>query len=175
MKYTNNIFLVGPMGTGKTTIGRQLASALRMGFVDLDQAIEESCGADITWIFDVEGEQGFRRRESQVLQQLSEQSGVVLATGGGAVLAAENRQILKQKGVVVYLCSTIEQLLERTRKDRKRPLLQVDNPRDVLEKLMEQREPLYQEVADVVSTSRDQRPHLAAEELAEQLRPYLAL
>ncbi|MGS2723113.1 shikimate kinase AroK [Porticoccus sp. GXU_MW_L64] len=173
MKYANNIFLVGPMGTGKTTIGRQLANHLRMCFLDLDQEIEERCGADIPWIFDVEGEQGFRLRESQVLEDLVADKGMVLATGGGAVLAEKNRQLLKQHGVVVYLSSTLEQLLERTQKDRKRPLLQVDDPRQVLERLMQEREPLYQDVADIVITSRNQRPQVAAEELAEQLQAYI--
>ena len=161
------------MGTGKTTIGRQLSHVLGMHFIDLDQEIEERCGADIPWIFDVEGEQGFRHRESQVLEDLATEKGIVLATGGGAVLATRNRQLLKQNGVVVYLSSTLEQLLERTRKDRKRPLLQVDDPSEVLARLMKERDPLYREVADVILSSRNQRPQVAAEELAEQLQPYL--
>ena len=161
------------MGAGKTTIGRELAACLQLCFTDLDLEIEERCGADIPWIFDVEGESGFRRRETQVLKDLSDSTGLVLATGGGAVLATENRQLLKQRGIVVYLSSTLEQLVDRTRRDRKRPLLQVDNPRQVLERLLKDRDPLYREVADIVISSRHHRPQLAAENLAEQLKPYI--
>ena len=159
------------MGTGKTTIGRHLAECLHMHFTDLDIEIEERCGADIPWIFDVEGEAGFRRRETQVLNDLSGRTGLVLATGGGAVLAPENRQLLKQRGIVIYLSSTLDQLVDRTRRDRKRPLLQVENPRQVLEQLLKDRDPLYRDVADIVVDSRHHRPQLAAADLAKQLKP----
>ena len=172
MKYARNIFLVGPMGTGKTTIGKYLAKSMGLVFADLDIEVEARCGANIAWIFDIEGEAGFRNRESQLLDELSQRQDLVLATGGGAVLNPQNREWLKARGLVVYLDSDIEQLLDRTRRDRKRPLLQVDNPRAVLEKLLEDRDPLYREVADiVVSSTRSHRPQQAAEELAEQLKP----
>ena len=171
MKYAKNIFLVGPMGTGKTTIGNQLADCMGLSFTDLDLEVEARCGAGIPWIFDIEGEAGFRQRESQLLDQLSQRENLVLATGGGAVLNPQNRQWLKERGLVVYLNSSLEQLLDRTRRDRKRPLLQVDNPRAVMERLLEEREPLYREVADLVVSTHSNRPQQAAEDLAEQLRP----
>lgn len=171
---SHNIFLVGPMGTGKTTIGRHLATALGLRFFDLDHEIEERCGTTVAWIFDIEGEQGFRRREAQVLDELTSLEGVVLATGGGAVLQSENRSRLAARGTVVYLKSELEQLLARTKYDKKRPLLQVDDPKAVLKKLIYERDPLYQEVADVVVATRSQRPAQAAQELAEQLRSILS-
>lgn len=173
MKSSSNIFLVGPMGAGKTTIGRQLADCLAMDFVDLDEEVEARCGANVAWIFDIEGEPGFRRREAQLLNELSERQGIVLATGGGAVLNKRNRQLLQQRGIVVYLQSSVEQLLERTRLDRKRPLLQVDNPEEVLARIVHDREPLYREIADLVVATRSHRPQRAAADLAEQLRHLL--
>jgi len=145
-----NIFLVGPMGAGKTTIGRQLAETLKMDFVDSDHEIEARTGANIPLIFDLEGEEGFRKRESAMIDELTQRENIVLATGGGAVLAPDNRQCLRSRGQVVYLCASLEQLLARTRRDRNRPLLQTDDPRAMLETLMKQREPLYREVADLV-------------------------
>ncbi|MDO7653173.1 MAG: shikimate kinase AroK, partial [Porticoccus sp.] len=150
MSKQNNLFLVGPMGAGKTTIGRFLADYLSLEFIDLDAEIETRCGANIPWIFDVEGEAGFRKRESQILEEVTTRSGILLATGGGAVLDESNREILKQRGYVAYLSASVEQLLERTANDRSRPLLQVDNPREVIEKLIAERDPLYREVADLV-------------------------
>ena len=161
----NNLFLVGPMGAGKTTIGRFLAENLNLEFVDLDAEIEERCGANIPWIFDVEGEEGFRKRESKMLDEVTSRNGVLLATGGGAVLSERNRQILKQRGYVVYLSASVGQLLERTAHDRNRPLLQVDNPREVIEKLITDRDPLYKEVADLVVVTEKRKPQLVAEDI----------
>lgn len=151
MHKDQNIFLIGPMGAGKSTIGKQLASMLGRELIDSDKAIEDKTGAEISWIFDVEGEDGFRRRESQMIDELTQLTGIVLATGGGAVLMPENRNYLAARGAVIYLKTSIEQQLERTKRDKKRPLLQdVDDPQDVLVQLMDMREPLYQETADYV-------------------------
>jgi shikimate kinase len=170
MLKNNNLFLVGPMGAGKTTIGRFLADSLQLEFVDLDAVIEDRCGANIPWIFDVEGEAGFRKRESRVLEEIASQQGILLATGGGAVLAEGNRHILKQQGYVVYLSASVGQLLERTAHDRNRPLLQVDNPREVIEKLIEERDPLYREVADLVVVTEKRKPQLVAEDIVHEVR-----
>ena len=167
----NNIFLVGPMGAGKTTIGRFLADELGLGFVDSDQVIEERAGADISWIFDVEGEAGFRVRECNVIKDLCAMDNIVLATGGGAILSEDNRKELRSRGLVVYLRATVSQQVERTRRDQKRPLLQnVDDPKARLTDLMEMREPLYREVADIsVMTSR-RSPRAVCAEILEQIQ-----
>ena len=155
MKRLQNIFLVGPMGAGKSTIGRQLANELKLDFFDSDREIETRCGVDIDWIFDIEGEAGFRQRERLVLEDLCEQQGIVVATGGGAVLLPENRSLLSSRGTVVYLQASIEQQLERTARDKRRPLLKGCSDKESrLKELMETREVLYSEVADyVVETS----------------------
>ncbi len=153
------------MGAGKTTIGRFLAENLNLEFVDLDAEIEDRCGTNIPWIFDVEGENGFRKRESKMLDEVTSRNGVLLATGGGAVLSKENRKILMQRGYVVYLSASVGQLLERTAHDRNRPLLQVDNPREVIEKLITDRDPLYKEVADLVVVTEKRKPQLVAEDI----------
>ena len=153
MKKPNNIFLVGPMGAGKTTIGRQLAQTLGLEFEDTDQEIQRRTGVDIPTIFEFEGETGFRARERQVIEDLTDVDGQVLATGGGAVLDPDNRRHLAARGVVIYLHCSPEQQYERTYRDRNRPLLQNEDPRAKLIALMEVRDPLYREVADhVVST-----------------------
>lgn len=149
MAEKRNIFLIGPMGAGKSTIGRQLAQQLNMEFFDSDQEIERRTGADITWVFDVEGEDGFRDREEKVINDLTEKLGIVLATGGGSVKSKETRNRLSARGVVVYLKTTIDKQLSRTQRDKKRPLLQNDNPKDVLERLAQERNPLYEEIADI--------------------------
>lgn len=136
------------MAVGKSTIGRMLAQQLGYSFYDTDNVIEERAGADVAWIFDVEGEEGFRDRETQVLDELSNLEGVVVATGGGSVLRSCNRKMLSSRGCVVHLDSPLERLLERTQKDRKRPLLQTGDPAGTLGRLQKEREPLYQEVAD---------------------------
>jgi shikimate kinase / 3-dehydroquinate synthase len=138
------------MGAGKTTIGRILARKLGMRFIDSDHEIEARTGASIPWIFEIEGEQSFRRREAEVIRDLSAQQGIVLATGGGAVLSAENRACLKTAGVVIYLRANVSSILVRTAHDKNRPLLQTADPRKKLEELTAQREPLYREIADLV-------------------------
>lgn len=150
MASAQNIFLVGPMGAGKTTIGRQLAKTLGVDFIDSDQEIEQRTGATISWIFDIEGEAGFRSREAQVIDELSQRDGIVLATGGGAILDENNRSRLAARGMVVYLSAPLEQLLKRTLKDRSRPLLQTPDPRNKLLELIAIRDPLYRQIADFV-------------------------
>lgn len=147
---TENIFLVGPMGSGKSTIGRQLARVLRRKFYDSDREIEKRTGVTISWIFEMEGEEGFREREERVIDELSAKENIILATGGGAVLREQNRMHLKQRGQVVYLSSTIEQLYKRTANDKKRPLLQTADRRQQIESILKQRDPLYREVADII-------------------------
>lgn len=149
----NNIYLVGMPGVGKTTIGRQLARRMHRSFVDADHEIEARTGVKIPLIFDIEGEQGFRDRESKVLAELGSRSNLVVATGGGAVLRPENRAALKQGGIVVYLHATPRLLFERTRLDANRPLLQVADPMKKLEELFAARDPLYREVADIIINS----------------------
>lgn len=148
--FPSRIFLVGPMGAGKTTIGLKLAENLQKTFIDSDHEIEQITGATIPLIFELEGEPGFRERETRVLSSLTLKNDIVLATGGGVVIKDENRKILKQRGYVVYLQAPLDQLLERTSKDRNRPLLQTDNPRKTLSDLLEKREPFYREVADLI-------------------------
>jgi shikimate kinase len=146
-----HIFLVGPMGVGKTTVGKQLASLLHRPFVDVDAEIESRCGADIQWIFDMEGEQGFRKRESKVLNDIiANTPSSVVATGGGVILSEKNRQALQANGQIIYLLAAKEQLYERMRRDKSRPLLQVEDREKVIDQLLEIRDPLYREVADVV-------------------------
>ncbi|MCC7227640.1 MAG: 3-dehydroquinate synthase [Burkholderiaceae bacterium] len=144
------IFLVGMMGSGKTTIGRGLARALHRDFLDLDHELEARCGVRIPVIFEIEGEQGFRKRECQVLDECSRRQNIIMATGGGAVLAPENRQALRERGIVVYLRATVEELFRRTSRDRNRPLLATADPRATLRNLLAQREALYAEIADIV-------------------------
>lgn len=143
------------MGSGKSSIGRQLAHELGKEFIDADRVLEERTGVSITVIFDVEGEAGFRRRESELLEELTARPGIILATGGGAVIAPANRALLRERGFTVYLRASVHELRNRTRHDRSRPLLNVDDPRAKLEALLAEREPWYLEVADlVVETGR---------------------
>lgn len=152
-----NIFLIGSMGAGKSTLGRLLATALKRPFYDSDKVIEERCGASIPWIFDLEGEEGFREREIQAIDDLTQLKGIILSTGGGSVIKPENRQYLKERGVVIFLRTTVEQQLLRTSNDRNRPLLQTDDPRAKLEALKKVRDPLYLATAHIV-VDTDQRP-----------------
>ena len=155
MKDGENIFLVGMMGAGKTTVARLLAGRLNRPFIDSDQELEARCGVKVPVIFEIEGEEGFRAREAAVLDELTARSGIVLATGGGAVLRQENRERLGARGVVVYLRAQPRDLHMRTRHDKNRPLLATADPQKRLEELYEQRDPLYREVADlVVDTGR---------------------
>jgi len=153
MAKPNRIFLIGPMGAGKTTVGRTLASQLGMSFADSDQEVQDRTGVDIPTIFEYEGEEGFRDREQQAIDDLTQQEQLVLATGGGAVLRPDNRKHLSARGIVVFLQCSPEQQFERTYRDRKRPLIQTEDPLNRLRELMAVREPLYRETADyVVST-----------------------
>ncbi|GAB5479576.1 MULTISPECIES: shikimate kinase AroK [Marinobacter] len=171
MSLPKRVVLVGPMGAGKSTIGRLLARELGYRFLDSDRIIEERCGANIPWIFDVEGEDGFRQRETSMLDELSNEVGTVLATGGGAVMRAENHGLLKKNAVVVYLKTSIDQQVERTRKDRNRPLLQNDDPEGVLRRLFAIRDPLYTELADIVMFTDRKSPRLVVRQLVNRINP----
>ena len=159
MDVPSNIFLVGSMGAGKSTIGRRLAAALGKDFVDADQALEERTGVEIPLIFELEGEAGFRKRESEMLAKLVTREGIVLATGGGVVLSAQNRAHLAQRGFVVYLDAPVDLLVTRAARDRHRPLMQTEDPRATMRELVRVRDPLYREAADIVvrSTHRSSR------------------
>lgn len=148
MNPSPNLFLIGPMGSGKSSIGRRLAQHFGMPCVDLDARIEEHTGASVATIFEIEGEAGFRRRETELLAELSQQQGIVLATGGGAILAPANRAVLRERGFVVWLETSVEQQLQRLVHDRQRPLLDAPDRRARLEDLARERDPLYRELAD---------------------------
>ncbi|ODU12886.1 MAG: shikimate kinase [Thiobacillus sp. SCN 64-35] len=150
MSKRDNLYLVGLMGAGKTTVGRLLAKHYGCVFHDSDHEIEARTGVKIPVIFEIEGEAGFRKREEAAIAELTALSGIVLATGGGAILSQANREALRRNGVVIYLRGTPEHLYERTRHDRNRPLLQTGNPLERLRELHRQRDPLYREVADIV-------------------------
>ena len=165
----SNVVLVGPMGVGKTTIGRQLAKALKMQFKDSDKEIEKRTGVDIPLIFELEGEEGFRRRESLMIEELMDQRGLVLATGGGAVIDPDNRREMSAKGVVVYLCADISYLLERTSRDAKRPLLQTVNPEKRIRELVKVRHPLYSEVASFVINTGGRSVKSVIKEILQKL------
>ncbi|WP_299494760.1 shikimate kinase AroK [uncultured Shewanella sp.] len=169
MAEKRNIFLVGPMGAGKSTIGRHLAQMLHLEFHDSDQEIESRTGADIAWVFDVEGEDGFRIRETQVVADLTEKQGIVLATGGGSIQSKEIRNNLSARGIVVYLETTIDKQVARTQRDKRRPLLQVEDPREVLENLAAIRNPLYEEIADVIVKTDEQSAKVVANQIIDQL------
>jgi shikimate kinase len=155
VKDGENIFLVGMMGAGKTTVARLIAARLNRPFIDSDIELEARCGVKVPVIFEIEGEEGFRAREASILDELTARSGIVLATGGGAVLRPENRERLAARGVVIYLRAQPRDLYMRTRHDKNRPLLATPDPQKRLEELYEQRDPLYREVADlVVDTGR---------------------
>lgn len=147
---SGSFFLVGPMGAGKSTIGRQLARCLKLKFIDSDREIEIRTGVDIPLIFELEGESGFRKRERKVIDELTAMPGTILATGGGVVMDKLNRQHLASRGRVIYLHTSVDQQLQRTAHDRNRPLLQTANPKQRLEELTEIRDPLYREIADWV-------------------------
>ena len=159
------------MGAGKTTIGRQLAKSLKLPFYDSDKAIEESTGVDIPTIFEFEGEEGFRDREQKIIKQLTQMQGIVLATGGGAILREENRSLLKDNGFVVYLQCSVSRILERTRRDTKRPLLKTNNPRERLESLFKEREPLYLACADYKIDTGIMQSKAVVIRILEQFKP----
>lgn len=170
-----NIILVGPMGAGKTTIGRLLSQSLEREFFDSDRVIEENAGADIPWIFDKEGEDGFRKRETQALIELTQEHGtaIVMATGGGAILRDENRDILRQGGLVVYLYASVSQQLTRTSKSNHRPLLQTGNPKQILSNLFKIRDPLYRDVAGLVVETDSRNPRVVANKVLDAIKRHL--
>ncbi len=170
MQAAKRLFLVGPMGAGKSTVGRHLASLLGWQFVDSDHVIEERTGADIPWIFEIEGENGFRDREQKAIADLSTVDGMVLATGGGAVMREQNRAVLKEAGSVVYLRATVREQVRRTGYNDKRPLLIGRNRHRVLRELMQARDPLYRDVADLVVTTEGKNARKLAEEIICTLR-----
>jgi shikimate kinase len=157
------------MGAGKSTIGRHLAELLGKEFQDSDQEIEKRTGASIPLIFEIEGEAGFRIRESSILDDLTRKSNMVLATGGGVILSADNRRILHARGVVVYLHAPLDTILQRTRRDRHRPLLQTADRRRTLEAILKAREPIYQQTADIVVETAHRSPMSVAREIARKL------
>ena len=169
MKQPKNIFLVGPMGAGKSAVGRQLAKSLHLPFVDSDDEIESRTGVDIAFIFEKEGETGFRKREAAAIDDLSKLDGVVLATGGGAVVNPESRSFLGGRGFVVYLYTTVNQQLVRTRKGRERPLLENGDRREILEALFLERDPLYREIADLVVETDGRKVHSVSREIIDKV------
>ncbi len=169
MNRPGNLFLVGQMGSGKSAVGRQLARLLHLEFVDSDEEIEARTGVDIPFIFEKEGEEGFRKREVKVIDELSQREGVVLATGGGAIADPDSRSRLGARGFVVYLHTSVKQQLERTRSGRARPLLEKDNKEKILQDLMDEREPLYREISDLVVETDGRRVQTVAREIQEAL------
>jgi shikimate kinase len=164
-----NIFLVGLMGAGKTSVGKLLAKRLGKAFFDCDQEVERATGVRVTVIFEIEGAAGFRAREAKMLEELAGRRNIVLATGGGAVLSAANRKLLSENGTVVYLRAAIADLLRRTRYDRNRPLLETADPRGKLEQLFAERDPLYREIADIIVDTGNQSLGGLAHKLEQKL------
>jgi shikimate kinase len=169
MAEKRNVFLVGPMGAGKSTIGRHLADELHLEFFDSDQEIERRTGADIAWIFDLEGEDGFRKREETIIHDLTDKQGIVLATGGGSIVSKDVRNRLSARGIVVYLQTTIDKQVARTQRDKRRPLLQNDDPEKVLRALGKERDPLYEEVADYVIETDEQSARAVANQIISKI------
>jgi shikimate kinase len=170
---SNNIILIGPMGSGKSTIGQLLANRLHRQFFDSDYYIEEKTGVDIPCIFDVEGEEGFRLRETKAIKELTERPNLVLATGGGSVTRPENRELLKTSGFIIFLDTSVNQQMERLKHDKKRPLLRTENPRERLEKLLNERKPLYMELADLRIQTDRKYARRVANEIIPKLPDYL--
>ncbi len=165
-----SIFLIGPMGVGKTTIGRRLAQTLRREFFDSDHEVERRAGASIPLIFEMEGEVGFRIREKAVIAELTQRPGIILATGGGAILDPDNRRCLGGRGLVVYLIASVEEQLRRIAQDAHRPLLQTADPRARLAQLFEQRDPLYREVADGIVVTEGRPARQVLRDILHQLQ-----
>lgn len=164
-----NIILIGPMGSGKSTIGNIIARRLHREFQDSDHFIEDRTGVDVARIFDVEGEQGFRDRESNALSELLSKNNRVIATGGGSVLRRQNQQLLKQKGYIVFLDTTVNQQMQRLQRDKKRPLLQTENPRERLESLLLERRPIYLDLADLAVKTDKRMARRLATDIIDQL------
>lgn len=168
-RLSQNIFLIGPMGSGKTSIGKHLAEILGLEFFDCDQELERLTGASVNLIFDVEGETGFRLRESRMLQKLSEKTGALIATGGGVVCSEENRRVLRSQGFVVYLKTSIGKQLRRLQHDKSRPLLQAEDRVERLQNLARVRNPLYADTADLVFSARNSSVYSSAKALSEAI------
>ncbi|MCG8014886.1 MAG: shikimate kinase AroK [Candidatus Thiodiazotropha sp. 'RUGA'] len=167
--HVQNLFLIGPMGAGKTTVGRQLAEHFRKEFIDSDLEIQRRTGVDIPTIFEFEGEQGFRQREQEVIDELTQREEVVLATGGGAVIREQNRKVLSSRGLVIYLHCTVEQQFERTHRDKNRPLLQTDDPMAKLKSLMAERDPLYRQTADLLISTEGRNTQAVVQDIRKQI------
>jgi shikimate kinase len=167
---SSNVFLIGPMGSGKTAVGKQLARVLRAPFRDSDAEIEHRTGVDISYIFSREGEAGFREREREVIEDLTRESPIVLATGGGAILLPENRVALRERGFVVYLKTSLEQQVERVRQGRNRPLLHDVDPLTKLTELMAIREPLYESLSDFTVATDGRKVHVVADSIVAAFR-----
>ena len=169
MKHPQNLFLIGPMGAGKSAVGRQLAKLLHLSFLDSDDEIESRTGVDIPFIFEKEGEEGFRKREAKVIDELSAMDGIVLATGGGAVVNPQNRNFLGARGFVVYLFTSVDQQVVRTQRGRERPMLKNGDSREILEDLMAFRDPLYREIADLTVETDGRKVKAVASEILDKL------
>jgi shikimate kinase len=169
MNQQQNLFLIGPMWAGKSAVGRQLAKALHMSFFDSDDEIEARTGVDIPFIFEKEGETGFRKRECKVIDDLSSKEGIVLATGGGAIMDAQNRSHLGARGFVVYLYTSVEQQVRRTLKGRERPMLANGDSREILEQLMNMRDPLYREICDLIVATDGRKVKAVADEILDKM------
>ena len=167
-----NIFIVGPMGSGKSTVGKIISDELFLTFHDTDEEIENRTGASIDWIFDLEGEEGFRKRETKILDELAQLNSIVLSTGGGIILSDENRDTLSSRGTVFYLATPISVQLERTSKDKDRPLLKNGDPETILKKLHETREELYESVADYVVNTENLTSQEVAAEIIKLVKNY---
>ena len=170
MNYQGNYFLIGPMGAGKTSVGRHLAKLIKLDFVDSDTEIEARTGVDIAYIFEKEGEEGFRRREKKIIDEISSRQGVVLATGGGAIMDVANRKNLSSRGYVIYLYTNVEKQIERVKKGRERPLLTNKDPEKILKDLMEIRDPLYREIAECVIATNGRHINSIAKEIFDILK-----
>jgi shikimate kinase len=167
---SNKIFLVGPMGAGKSSVGKYLASQLDLTFYDTDEEIEKRTGVDIGWIFDLEGEEGFRQRETEVIDELTQLSNIVLATGGGSVIESANQDILQHRGTVIYLEVSLKHQETRTLNDSRRPLLRVSNRQEVLEKLQGEREPIYASLADLKVQTDKRTVRAVADDIINYLK-----
>jgi shikimate kinase len=167
-----NIFIVGPMGSGKSTVGKIISSELFLNFFDTDEEIETRTGASIDWIFDLEGEEGFRKRESNILEEMVQQNSIVLSTGGGIILSESNRELLSSRGTVFYLATPIEVQLERTSKDKDSTLLNYGDPGKILEELHVARESLYEEVADYIVNTEGKSSQEVSSEIIKLVKNY---